>query len=945
MPRPRRQVQPLQEALSIQPVASSPDFFQRPNLARPTEVPIYDFAPISETVTGYLAQKAKDRHESQIQAGQRFADENPQLVARLEAEAEKIRDQKERSEFLRKEFDRLQKEGKIPAAADPYFQIGYARSAARQTVASYRERVRARVAEVTTLKDPKTGEYTSPVDPDSILAQEWERVSQSPAILNFYGGQEALAAKEGVDEEFRTNAGQERSRHIEQDYLENLQREVGTRFDAVLNGSTEVNSTTLQPVTDFITQEVRGHNVQNPRELTLQALQLSLQRIAATDPQEAVRAAYAAQDLVVGGVRLGDDRSGVGLALEDLKRRYVQEAEQHDSREAARKESARALAITKAEDEYVPALLQARRDGQSLVAVGKDLADKILHDDAVDKKYDGNGAFAVEALNKYVRSTDAARQSDQGLVQQINVLVADGRLDEADALTKSGLEGDLLTGESYAQSRTLIKQRRDVSQYVEGNDLVQTSLSAYDQAKPSGLNPEIQDVEDNHVIDLKRAFSNDLADWVKDNLADPAFEDKRRTWIREHQAADLGDIRDRATELRSKRDETDRDIRQRLLRFQDAEDLIAEGERTGAFTVSEAQGLREQNSAQASQRERFFSLPEYDQGLAALEADIQPDLPGQPLEAEDVKLLESARSEYRDRYGAGLDRILSDPAISPRSFDAQARVLARDVQREMEKQLFPEQRALAAQTLAGFKGGGTAAAIRAQIVTSEADLDASLQWAAVLRDPVARESITADSLLLPQHPAVPRKFYKDAALWVSGEDPFFGSPVTRQGMDATALNAARSVSSDPTLSEADRADAIGAIVSTVGISPSDVLQERAQFVPTPEVQDDARVSLGVIETLLKYNIASGAETDSLRAQIESIRPLAEGRITFASVKGYVYRPYTTPFFRSAQEMASFSDDVAWPEFLRRIGIDPDDKDAVDTFLVQQLHTIDRTTAQ
>lgn len=933
----RRQATEPQQLEQLRPQAQPTDTFYRPTNGAP-QVTINDFAPLSNTVQSYLRDKARTEGAESAQAGDKFVQENSLLVQDMESDASKIKDPKERSTWLQSQFDWLQKKGMLKAAADPYFQIGYARSAARLMVGSYRDKVFARMGEVSTTTDPKTGLPAQPADPERIMAEEWSQVKDSPALLNFYGSQEALAFKGQVDDDFRSKSSGQRADAIEKEYRGQLQRELGQQFDVLLHANSEINSETLQPMTDFLTNEVRGHNVQNPRELVLEGLELSFQRAAAADPDEAVRGVYAAEELVVGGVKLGDDRGGVGQRLESLKREYIQRAKEQTSRDVQDEENKRRKAVQKAEDVFVPMLVRAKQEGQPLTSIVRDLSDQFLKDDDEKRAYDGFGGFAVEALQDFALKFDSRRQSDQTLMSRVDTLVADGDVNSAETLLQSGLSTGDVTGEDYAKGKQMLSQRRDVSEYVENNGLYNAVKARYDQVKPSGYSEEIQRKLDDESVEQKRKLERDFAEYVRSTVGAPNREELHRRWLGEREAADSAVTRERSDTISGGRDELVSETRKKFQRHQDASEQIESGLRSGLLTKIEAQGLREDNE-KAADREPFYRLPEYRDAEAWIEEQIQSELVGGGGKPglDELQIRQEAYQKLRDSYDGALDEVFADEKVSPRNFTMRARVALRNIQDELSDQLFPSSRKTVES---GVQAGKAGSEIQANVQHLSDDFDLAQKWAAQLETTDGRENLSPKSPLFRRANGVPESFYKDASLWLSGIDPWFGSPVSRAQMVERAQQTAVTIVSNPRLSPKEMQDAGGAIVETIGITPSEVLNDLAEFRADPAQRAKSEARLKELEGFAKWSSATLLEESSIPEEMARLKLQLAGGATI-EMKGYTYRPFSTPFFKTEAEFEEFSKSAQWDPFLKRIGIEPGDAKSVKDFGVSQLDNIRR----
>lgn len=910
MARARRPVQSLQEAIRAQPQATPVDLG---TTAAPIDLPIFDFAAISSTLADYVAQQSRERNARMVQEGERFVADNALIVQDLQEDASQIKDPAEQDRFLKAQFDALVKQGILSPPQHPYAQLGANRAAGRLMGSLYRERLRGRLAELSASTDANGQPLPAP-DVEAAIAQEWEAVSGSPAVRNFYGGQEALGLKEQADEEFRTTVATRRGEAQMRDYEDQVQREIGAEFDAVLSANPVVTSETLSGITAIVDREVAEHYLPRPRELVLEALELSIQRQAAVDPDAALRAVYAAQDLIVGDVRLGDDRSGVGLRLQELTRRVREQAAEHSVTELRREEGRRKLAVQTAQLEYVPLLVKAKQEGQSVSAVADRLAEKYLREDP-----DGRGAFVVEALRDDAMRLDAARQSDQGAVGRITRLIADGELDAADALIKAST----LTGPDYATLLGSVADRRASSDLVEQSPLFQTYAGQYNELKPQGLAPDVQQRVDERVQELRNRMRRDYVSVVQ-KAGKPD-----REWLEERWQADKAAIQQIEAEVRGDQDKAEVEVQQKMARFQDALDLINQAEARGTFTVRKAQEMRDKNVAAAAGRQSLLNSPAVQDAEQALARRMQ----------DEPELFEASLRLLRDRHAAAVDDFLANPSVDPRSFQQRSDAEVRRVATELEEQLFPSvtegAEGPSVQVGAGKAERALAAGQSAEEVTrSAARLQADARLVTplnnVLADPRSRERLTSkhpffDSV---RHPALPDDLYRYAAGWYSGLDPIFGSPVRRADVEYRARRALHAV--DP----AELPSAALGVATLLGIDAPAVLAERFEL-SLPEA-DQALVRQEI--AMLSSNIAS-LPPETKAERLAALNTLLEPVVV--DMTGQEYAPLSTPFFRSLAAFEAFAADPAYPDLLRRVGIDPEDATEVALFEENQAAAIAR----
>jgi len=917
MARQRRPVQSLQEALQapIRPAAGPVS--AQPTAAPPPDLPIYDFAAISQTVAGFLAQQQKKRNQKAVQEGEQFVEENRLLVSHLEEQLAGIDDPAERDRVMRDQFAFLQRNGTVPPMGDPFHRVGYHRAVGRLMAGKYWQALQARLDEVTAVKDEHGDPVLRPVEPEQVMAQEWEKIRKSPSVQDFYGGQEALAAKQQADAQFLERVTARRARAEEEQYLSVLAQEVGQRFDTILHDRPVVTSADLQPITDYLTTEVQQHNVLNPRQVVMQALELSIRRKAAVDPDEALRTVHAAQDLVVGGVRLGDDRGDAGLRLEELGRQVQVQAKEHDRDELEKEDTRRRTLIQDAQNDYIPALQQAKRDGQSVQGVADRLEEQYHKEDAELGRFQGRAPFVIDAMREYAQALDGSRRTDGKVLDSLNVLIADGDTDSADALVDSALRRGAITGQDYAGAKQAIRQRRDVSQFVEGDEQYRATLSRYKQAAPSGYAGEIQERLDSEQGERERALNVDLAAWVRTHRQSPTFDADRRAWLEAREERDLGPLRARSEALRQGQAELVRDVRERQARFQDSSDLIDRGLEQGILPILSAQELREEDTKAAAGKDRLI-----DQAMAGaaeqLDDSLKAEFGGPPQDQDQVTIRAEAHRRLRDGVTAAIEGVLADPAADPRTFLTRARAEGRRVVDELSDKLFPVERAAIKKNITeqGIAGA------QAKIARDKAEIGLSGVLAATLADPVARRQLRLTDPLFAtaraeggvslRDPRLPTRFYNALADWWSGRDPIFGSPIERSDVEAQIIRARREDGLED--------DAVLSAMDLTGIDALDVVRGEAVLeVPPGEriraQEEIERLSAGLRSSIIPSGGAQ-AQIDALRARMEPIKvPLSEHQL----------RPWITPFFRSREAFSAFTDDPAYPEFLKRIGITEDQR--------------------
>jgi hypothetical protein len=166
---------------------------------------------------------------------------------------------------------------------------------------------------------------------------------------------------------------------------------------------------------------------------------------------------------------------------------------------------------------------------------------------------------------------------------------------------------------------------------------------------------------------------------------------------------------------------------------------------------------------------------------------------------------------------------------------------------------------------------------------------------------------------------------------MSGRDPVFGDPVRREDVEQYGRLVIQDNPGD--------AEVAGAILNVIGLSPQDVLRGSA----TIPGRDDA-ATLSAIRAVESAKAAGltrfGPGGESPDEALRRLRSLTEP-VTVA-LEGVKINPYTAPLFRNEAEFEAFRKDVAYPDLLRKLGVDPASEEDVATWEGAQLDNIVRT---
>lgn len=935
MARQRRPVPSLQESLAPRLAPQASPVSLGPTVAPPTDLPIYDFSAISESLAGALRRQQEVRNKATQQKGEQFAEENRLVMADLQEALGAAKDPEERDRIQKEAFAALRKAGEIPDAADINWRIGLERANGRIMVGQYWQNLQRRLADVSTVVDPQTGLPREPLAAEAIMADEWEKIAKSPAVQGYYGGQEALAQKVQADSQFLQAVTNARSKAEAVHYGDVRAREIGQLFDDALANNDVVGSQELKSISAYVHNEARTHNILTPREDVLNAIELSIKRKAAISGSEAIRAVEAAEDIVIGGVRLGDDRSGVGERLQELKRQVRTQAAQADEEELQAENNERKLAIQKAQADYVPKLLAAKREGQSVRKMAQAIEEDYL---AREPFGGGREAFAIRSMQEFAQELEGESVTDPAVAHDINRMVAEGRLDEAQTLADSAQKNRALSGTDYGAAIEDIRKRREVSRYMEDDNLYRDTVAGLDQAVPRGFAPEVQDRFEQQGADLKAQFNQNLESFIRSTEGKPNRDALIRQEVTRMGAEYRAKIAEGGKAQREKQNEATRDISQRISRFQDARDLIDQAEAEGALTVAEAEKQRQANLAAATGREELVQIAQQESSLL-LDARLQAEFGGPAQDQLQITQQVEAHRRLRDQIGLAIDAMIADPNIDPRAFTSRARAEGNRLVDELGDKLFPD--ASRERVKGAIERGEAAGETQQQVQRLKADRTLAETIESQLVDPLRREALQAsDPIFAPagegavslRAEGVPDKFYEYAAAWWSGRDPIFGSPVTRATMESQVIELSHSLEESP-----DRDSILAGALDVVGVDAVQVVRGEAVIETPPGEQEFIRREIDALEAGMAVNLftrpSTQARIDMLRRRLEPTR---------VSLKDHEWKAHATAFFRSEEALAAFSNDDAFPDFLRIIGIDPGSQEEIQEWASYQRTAIART---
>jgi hypothetical protein len=913
---------------AIQPAAQGGDRYYQTNQRQPTLNPIYDFAPLSRELLQIVSEDMAGAGAAQIAEGE--------AAANLDATG--------------KAFAQLVRDGVIPEAASPFFQRGFAQARGRKVVGEYRTRLMQRVNEVTALTGAD-GLPSKPVDPSAILTEEWANLADNPALQNFFGRQSASQLKAEVDNEFLQEAGRARATADEQAHKSLLANEVASRVSQ-LQLKDEVQPSDLEGLTAYITETYVKQGIVDPRGVAWSGIELALKNVANTaGPDEALRMTDLIADLKVGDLAIGDD-ARVGVQLADLKATFMRQAENDEYDERQRRNSDRADAILRGQQMFLPDLLKAYQNNESVVAVRDRLAEQI-------RTTGGFGEFTAHVVEDLFAKADGYKRgvdSDQATVDQLNKLIARGQIPEAQALWNAAVDGDLLHGEDIARFDAAIERENAVTPELQSSPSYQETVGLIRSAGSlDGFAPEVQSAEEEVRRQMEEEYTGKRVALMKSLVGDNQKDSKLSAFDQEQKAIARARIQEREKAIRAAKKTADEKVAQAHMRHTDASDAINAAYADGTYTNEQFQQAMALND-RATDRSRWFGGFDVSQALNSIQTEIESN--ADLLDESRARLSSSFTRLFQDKWHAALDEKL--PKTEPRYVDLTVRTITQDVTDEVMSQLGAGVRM--EMDKAAKQGKSMFDAAKIQEGTEEGAKRAAA-WATEDKA-VSAYTPNSPAMQSKMHPALPSALAEaySQVLRGSGEE----AKVSRGFLSSWNVSAPEKLQDqigssvfelldNEELPPADRDAAVTAAVSLYGLTADDVLngsmivrrsEKVREFAKAEAKRERAAARSGSIRNL----VGSGANrklmqenyVNNIELQVKAFEDkwLREEPIDLSKAP---IDAYTTPLWRSIPEMAEFA--TARPAdmaaLLKRFGI-PEDDHSVQKFIDLQKAAITRT---
>lgn len=929
----------------LQPAASPTERYYRPNISQPTLNTVYDFAPLSNELLRLFSDTNAGKGNAQIAEGEALAANNPELAKEINAAVGKVKSPEEALKKYQDVFGRLVREGKLPEAGSPLFQRGFAQASARSMVGAYHNAVIGRLAELSVLID-ENGHPVNPPNPEAILAEEWEKLSDNPALVNFYGRQVAASLKPQVDEGFLAKAATERAEAMTKHYKTLLSNEVA-QMVGVLQGQAEVTPGDLQRISDFITTNVHANNVRDPRAVAWQGMEFALKNIANTaGPSEALQMLDMIREVQIDGAAIGKDAE-VGVQFENLKQEFSRQEDWEAREETQRKDDDRRAALIAGKQEYIGPLMSAYEKGDNLIAVRNQLAESIR----ASGKYGASTGEVLEDLFDKVDSlSERGGKSDPGVISQLNAYIARGQLEEADLLWNTAVNGKTLLGEDILKFDQRIEAERSIAPLMQNSGAYQETLGIIrSEGAAKDLHAEAQAQHDDFRRGLEEQYRTERAALARSLRGDNDIEAKLSDFDAKKRSEIRGLLSTREGEIRAAKKAYSDELTKRVFRRVDSTEVIEAAYAQGTISTQEYQQALSTNR-EATDRRPWYGGADVTAALESLEAEIKAS---DTDDAQKSRLFTAFNRLFQDTWNAKLDGALK--TADPRYLDSTVRAVTRETADEVLGQVGA---GITAEVNKVVKKGGSAEKAAAVISDAEALETRARAWAEESKKP---DPFSAESAVVLEKvgPGLPESLVKAYTAVLQGEGDksvsrgglsWWNVPATAKLDDEIGRTALELLDS-PELPDEEKTAAIVRARSLYKLSAEEVLAgeitvRRGDVVRALAMAEAAAIRFKSENAKRAWWNSNQAQVDNYKRNLEIEARALEQKwlreetvdISTAEIDGF-----TTPLWRSVEEMGVFartrSDD--FNALLKRLKV-PTDPTSVQKFIDYQKAAITRT---
>lgn len=868
--------------------------------------PVQELAGLSSILSRIAAQQGEREGEVNRQAGFTEAENAPQDVIDELAAAHRDQDTVEgRQAASKAAIARAVKDGKIHVSEDPWVHVGFVQGAANRLMQGYDAKLAARMSEATATQDAN-GDPVMAKDPGAVIQEVWGEYKDNPILQNYYGSKVAQQVKVDADARFTSDALRKLGENRVNDTIQGGVQNLADKFVAMQVSGQDPDDATWQNVRDWSKElhDSTGGKA-DVRKVMLASLKGATATIEGKDDgmlgfSQAAEFLRKLRSAPVGSTTAGKDAE-VAPELEQM----ILDAERlHKSKVADREAqagSADRLALADGTRRYLQFKDERRNLGEDALSSYAAWEQK--------ERTDGTLGDRMGLVFDHVQRIALASEENQGAVEAGNLQKQLDQGVDPDAVADqlAALAGSI-SHDSYLAVDAAIEQRRSLRPLIENSPIAQARKDEVVKASvvpgiPEGLRDEIgtsvRDQNSALYSDYQKREQAAAAEWAK--LPKSQQDAAQRAWYDENVPAVTKAMQENGKKFTEDQNAAVAEINQLIAQHQNPEKvLLAKRDLLGAKQVEYYRA----KAVEATNYEGMTNTAAFAKGSRLLEMILQNKYKDDP--DRDV-LVESGLRSLHDQFVSTVSEKLA--AADPSKTDA----VIYQTTRELEDAVLQE---VESQKLLRFgealeTGGETLDEAKQLVDFGAADRQAAKaaqqdpeQAAKILITSTPSPNVSEDLLELQQG------LVGGGNLGLAGA---FGRVREAHVLDraygetVTALN-------NPRLDPVAKAQAAVDARRGTYIPAEEVLAGKMTVAPSSEWRE--RVDRYVRRYGPSPTALVAADSLSTRLSVDLIQKAVSQPPTQVSLKGVKIGPYTTPFFRSGEELRQWADER--PEDLKRI---------------------------
>ena len=946
MAQRRVQVQDLPGAPLPNPSAAPVNKFFAPELPKPALQHIIDLSPLSNTLSQIAIDQANITGQKARQQGQTDAilgvDVTPQIqAANKEMDAEEAgRAQNQKAEL------QAVRSGAIPEAGAAWAHVGTLEVMGRRLATQYGDELMQHIDDVSIGVDPVTLQPRDKQSAQQVLNNVWKKYADNPLLKDFYGGKAAADVKEAIDAQFLQKAGERLGNALVDARRVGIMQETSDQF-RVLNdkpgGPTAQDRQALQTYWD---NNLNKRSAADGRGIILDSIKASVVAEGAIDPNLALKMLAWVGDMKVGTTTLRNDASPDGGAsvIAALQHRYSDDADTAATKKNTKDKEADAAALRKADNEIVPqitaaqAALAAGKPTKTVQEIFNAFNDKVLG----SKEYgDSTGAVLTHAhmLASSFDSNDF-KPSMKSTIDLERIIDSGGDPRASQDLVRASAVTGAIGAPEYERLMSRIQRNEDTRGLIDST-AYSGALGAIDAAgKGHDLPEEFTAQRDTEFQNDRAAFQSAAADYAHSINGQPDAPSLMRAWLQDNSSKLTQKYQGVYDAARKNRTDAVAAIQDKTLNFRNAQPEIEAARAAGYLSNDDYQKWSMLNDAR-TKPEVWHAVPSYTQSENRIKDLVVASQVAQGNTATAVNTL-ALTSSFSDQLKAKADAWVADNInkVPGSEFQAKYADALAQITDELTGSIDKGVKDMLSTQLAAGKTA-TEAGKEVAFVQHDQETAASLQQARQGGDLTA----TAATVTASKNPLVSQDYYDRLGKFIKREDTFFGGKTTRLSVEGRAFDEAQEILARTDVADPVKAQAIVDTFAGVGVPMESILSGTLEVGHPLAQREFAAAQVAKIDAVLaskasdpKVTPAYVERLQATKIRLESIQKTVPIDVSKAKIS-----PYTTPFFRTREELKSFSDGdpARFAAAMARLGVGTDDASR-KAWIKAQIDAVDRT---